>query len=99
MLESENVSRKQKNTIWWIRTAIWIQYRCYTEKYNKIDMYSNTDTIRMPYGEIQSAASFPNKQYNSWWKVQKSTLQFYSIGFFHREEHTWRHTKLVTKQL
>ena len=44
---------------------------------------------QMPYGEIQSATSFLNKQYNSWWKVQRSTLQFYSLRF--REEHAWRH--------
>ena len=100
-----------------------------------MDMYSNTDTIWMPYGEIQeiqynryvqqyrynTVAMWRNtrntiqqictaiqiqygchtekykvqphslsKQYNSWWKVQRSTLQFYSIGFFLSEEHAWR---------
>ena len=69
------------------------------EKYNTMDMYNNTDTIQMPYGEIQSATSFLSKQYNSWWKVQRSTLQFYSIGFSLNKEHTWRHIKLVAKQL
>ena len=84
-----------------------IQYNGYVQQYgyNMDTVQRNTiqqictDTIQMQYGEIQSATLFLSKQYNSWWKVQRSTLQFYSIGFFLNKECTWRHTKLVAKQL
>ena len=60
-----------RNTIQWIHTAIWIQYRCYTEIYNTMDMYSNMDTIRMPYREIQEI------QYNGYvWQYRCHTEKY-----------------------
>ena len=57
MLESRDCKQETEifleNTIWWIHTAIRIQYGWYAEKYNTMDTYSNMDTIRTLYREIQ----------------------------------------------